>query len=75
MINQLPPRWLVDKRHQTCLECLDNRTCNAQYRMLTPDPRCPLGKLPTLSDAIAARAWPESAPPVTDCCGSALQYS
>lgn len=69
------PRWLIDQRHATCLSCLDKGACQSKYGLLQADPACPLGKLPTLADAIAARAWPEGAPAPSDCCGSAEYYA
>lgn len=68
------PRWLANARHETCVKCGDKSTCTVQYDMLRPAPKCPLGKLPSLDDAIAERAWPSSAPKVSGCCDSAVNY-
>lgn len=69
------PLWLSEKRQRTCFDCVDKSTCVGQYTILDEVPACPLGKLPNLDDAIAARAWPAGAPEPTNCCGSALHYT
>lgn len=68
------PLWLSEKRQAICYACVDKSTCAGQYTLLDEVPACPLGKLLPLDEAIAARAWPASAPRPTDCCGSALQH-
>jgi len=69
------PRWLAEQRHSTCASCVDKDACAGKYTILQEVPACPLGKLASKLDAIAARAWPAGAPEPTDCCGSAEYYA
>jgi len=68
------PRWLVDKRMQTCAECERTTECKSKFEVLNEAPNCPLGKLPSRDDEIASRAWPDGVQPVSGCCDSAMDY-
>lgn len=70
------PRWLAQKRNETCSRCEIKAVCEDKITMLENIPFCSLGKLHALSDEIRWRqAWPDSAAPVSGCCDSALNYS
>lgn len=66
--------WLVDKRVQTCAACQEQSGCVAKFDVATEAPACPLNRLPSKVDEIAARAWPEGAQQVSGCCDSANNY-
>jgi len=68
------PRWLVDKRTAICLSCHQRTGCVARYQILSEAPTCPLNKLASRSDEIAAKAWPEGAQQISGCCDSAQNY-
>jgi hypothetical protein len=68
------PRWILDKRLKTCLACEQQATCTARFEILAEAPRCPLGRLASRADEVAAKAWPESAQQVSGCCDSAVNY-
>jgi hypothetical protein len=68
------PKWLVEKRTQVCLKCERLKECRARFEILHEAPSCPLKKLPSKADEIAAKAWPAGAEPISGCCDSALNY-
>lgn len=68
------PQWLADKRAQTCLNCDQYARCPVRWDILQEAPKCPLGKLPSKSDEIAAKAWPDGVQPISGCCDSAKNY-
>jgi hypothetical protein len=68
------PRWLLDKRIATCLDCDCQTTCTARFGILHDAPECPLGRLVTLAEEIQARAWPDGAERASGCCDSAQNY-
>ena len=68
------PRWIVDKRVKTCLACERQTTCTARFDIATEAPQCPLKRLATRDEEVAARAWPEGAQQVSGCCDSAENY-
>jgi hypothetical protein len=68
------PRWLVDKRIAICLSCYQRTGCVARFQILSEAPTCPLNKLPSKADEIAAKAWPEGAPQASGCCDAAENY-
>ena len=68
------PRGLIDKRTAICLSCYQRTGCVARFQILSEAPTCPLNKLPSKADEIAAKAWPEGAPQVSGCCDSAINY-
>ena len=68
------PRWILDKRIATCLDCDRQTTCTARFRILHDAPQCPLGRLATRDEEVAARAWPDGAEQASGCCDSAQNY-
>jgi len=63
------PQWLARKRHDVCVRCPQAKNCADKITMLNDNPRCPLDKLPPLSDELTwAKAWPEHAPLISGCC-------
>jgi hypothetical protein len=68
------PRWLVDKRMQICAQCERATECKGKFEALNEAPNCPLKKLATRDDEVAARAWPDAAEVVSGCCDSAQNY-
>lgn len=68
------PRWLVDKRLQICAQCERTTECRVRFEVLTEAPQCPLKRLATRDEEVAANAWPEGAQPVSGCCDSAQNY-
>jgi hypothetical protein len=46
----------------------------ARFQILSEAPTCPLDKLASRSDEIAAKAWPEGAQQISGCCDSAQNY-
>lgn len=68
------PQWVADKRSGVCLNCDQYAGCSGRWDILAEAPNCPLGKLPSVGDEIAARAWPDGADPVSGCCDSAMDY-
>ena len=70
------PRWLAQKRHETCVSCEIHSGCQDKATLLSDEPMCHLGKLHTLDDELRwAKAWPDSVPRVSGCCDSALHSS
>jgi hypothetical protein len=65
-------RWIVAQRRATCLACAQAAACEAAPGILpslfAETTRCPLALHPSRDEAIAARAWPADAPPVSGCC-------
>jgi hypothetical protein len=45
-----------------------------KFDLATEAPACPLNRLPSRADEIAAKAWPEGAQQVSGCCDSAENY-
>lgn len=68
------PRWILDKRIAICLDCDHQTTCAARFQILKDAPQCPLGRLPTREQEVAAKAWPEGAERASGCCDSAQNY-
>ena len=68
------PSWVVDKRVQICAACQEQSGCVAKFDIATEAPACPVNKLPSKGDEIAAMAWPAGASPVSGCCDSANNY-
>lgn len=68
------PRWLVDKRLQICAQCERTTECAVRFQLLEDAPVCPLKRLATRDEEVAARAWPAGAESVSGCCDSALNY-
>ena len=68
------PRWMLDERHKICATCVETKQCTAKYEILDESPRCPLGKLKSYQVAVAEKAWPSGAAPVSGCCDSARNY-
>jgi hypothetical protein len=68
------PQWMADKRSAVCLACDQYGGCPGRWTILQDRPACPLGKLPSKDDEIAARAWPDGAEQVSGCCDSADNY-
>jgi hypothetical protein len=68
------PQWIADKRAQVCLSCDRYAGCPTRWDILADKPQCPLGKLPSRDEEVAARAWPAGAQPVSGCCDSARNY-
>lgn len=62
------PRWIVDQRLAICRACSDQKTCQAKFEIVQEVPACPLNKLPSKADAIAARAWPAGVERISGCC-------
>lgn len=63
------PRWLANKRHETCVRCELMRTCCDKSTLLDEVPFCSLSKLHPLSDELRwAQAWPDSVPRASGCC-------
>lgn len=67
-------RWIVDKRIKTCLACERQTTCTARFDIAAEAPQCPLKRLATRDEEVAAKAWPEGAQQVSGCCDSAENY-
>jgi len=64
-------RWVVKDRHRICSACAQLAQCSSAGVLKTlffEVSRCPLGKHLSRNDAVAKRAWPDSAPPVSGCC-------
>lgn len=68
------PQWIADKRAGLCLACDRYAGCPTRWDILQEAPQCPLGKLPSRDDEIAARAWPTTMESVSGCCDSAQNY-
>ena len=68
------PRWIVDKRISICLSCEQATTCTARFEILNEAPMCPLKRIASKADEIAARAWPDGAQQISGCCDSATNY-
>ena len=68
------PGWLADKRSQTCLDCEKYGGCPVRWDILQNAPKCPLNKLPSKDEEIAARAWPQDVDRISGCCDSAENY-
>jgi len=66
------PRWLVDKRSDTCRRCEQTATCQDKFLLLYHDPPCSLDKLPPLADELIwAKAWPQDVAAISGCCDRA----
>lgn len=68
------PRWLVDKRLQICAQCEQATECVVRFQLLEDAPKCPLKRLATREQEVAAKAWPEGAERASGCCDSAENY-
>lgn len=68
------PHWVVNNRLQICIVCDSYDGCTEKWGMFIDAPKCPLGKIKTAAEEIAARAWPAGAAPVSGCCDSANNY-
>lgn len=68
------PSWLVDKRLSVCAQCERTTECNARFEILEDAPECPIKRLATRDEEVAAKAWPEGAESVSGCCDSAENY-
>ena len=66
--------WIVDKRVQLCAACQEQSGCAIKFDVATEAPACPLNRLPSKADEIAAMAWPEGAQQISGCCDSANNY-
>lgn len=63
------PRWLANKRHETCARCEIVKSCEDKITLLSQTPRCSLRRLHSLADEMRwAAAWPESAERASGCC-------
>jgi len=64
--------WIVKARLATCLKCRHRAECEktaGRIASLTAEvTTCPMGWHPSRDEAVAARAWPETAPKVSGCC-------
>jgi hypothetical protein len=64
-------RWIIEQRRKTCLACPLEKTCVAIRDValwFSEAPTCPLNKLASRNEAIAARAWPAGVEPISGCC-------
>lgn len=68
------PRWLVDKRLKICAQCEQTTECSVRFRVLDEAPQCPLKRLATRDEEVAARAWPQGVESASGCCDSAQNY-
>lgn len=67
------PRWIAQKRKETCAHCEIVKICPDKMTLLNEVPFCSLSKLHSVEDELRwAKAWPETAPRVSGCCDSAL---
>jgi len=62
------PRWIVEKRLRTCQQCEQLRHCSASMNLFENSTGCPIGAHKSISDEIAARAWPEGVEAISGCC-------
>ena len=63
--------WIVQSRRKTCLRCERLPKCDAAgiiHSIFREQSACPLRLHPTRLDAVAARAWPGGAQPISGCC-------
>lgn len=67
-------RWLVDKRLSVCAQCQQATKCVVRFDVLADAPQCPLRKLATRDEEVAAKAWPQGAEQASGCCDSAQNY-
>jgi len=67
--------WIVKARLTTCLKCSLRAECEKTTgriaSLLSEVTTCPKKLHPGRNEAVAARAWPESAPKVSGCCDRA----
>lgn len=68
------PRGLIDKRLEICAQCERTTECTARFQILEDAPDCPLKRLATRDEEVAARAWPAGAEQASGCCDSAMNY-
>lgn len=66
------PRWIIDKRLAICAQCEQATECSVRFQILQDAPDCPLKRLATRDEEVAARAWPAGAELVSGCCDSAM---
>jgi len=59
---------IVQERIAICSACEQRPTCKARFQILDETPRCPLNKLRSKADLIAAKAWPPGVERISGCC-------